>query len=61
MAEKEQIHLDIQLRFHQKNDLKDFEIVPNSRPLKILLVFLFGYESEGSHVKYTVQAENIRS
>ena len=37
MAEKEQIHLDIQLRFHQKNDLKDFEIAPNSRPLKISL------------------------
>ena len=37
MAEREQIHLDIQLRFHQKNDLKDFEIAPNSRPLKILL------------------------
>ena len=37
MAEKEQIHLDIQLRFHQKNDLKDFEIAPNSHPLKISL------------------------
>ena len=33
----EQIHLDIQLRFHQKNDLKDFEISPNSRPLKFSL------------------------
>ena len=33
--EREQIHLDIQLRFHQKNDLKDFLISPNSRPLKI--------------------------
>ena len=42
MAEKEQIHLDIQLRFHQKNDLKDFEIVPNSRPLKISLGCLIG-------------------
>ena len=39
VAEKEQIHLDIQLRFHQKNDLKDFEIAPNSRPLKKTLEF----------------------
>ena len=39
VAEREQIHLDIQLRFHQKNDLKDFEISPNWRPLKISLEF----------------------
>ena len=39
VAEREQIHLDIQLRFHQMNDLKDFEISPNSRPLKFSLEF----------------------
>ena len=39
VAEREQIHLDIQLRFHQKNDLKDFEIAQNSRPLRITLGF----------------------
>ena len=39
MAEREQIHLDIRLRFDQKNDLKDFEISQNSRPLKISLGF----------------------
>ena len=38
VAEREQIHLDIQLRFHQ-NGLKDFEISPNSRPLKKTLEF----------------------
>ena len=39
VAEREQIHLDIRLRFDQKNDLKDFEISQNSRPLKISLGF----------------------
>ena len=39
VAEREQIHLDIQLRFHQMNDSKDFEIAPNSRQLKFSLDF----------------------
>ena len=39
VAEREQIHLDIQLKFHQKNGLRDFEIVLNSRPLKKTLEF----------------------